>query len=155
MAKDKKDKQGLLKRLMNLVSNKDEKEAAEKAKAELEAAAIEQEKDDAAKVRYTHAVKQVEDIEEKVRNARVEEWREKMRKRAAGEEELKIMKEHTVKEGETLSHVALKYYGFATEPYWRIILDANESMGGNEKRVYPGLVLKVPELPEDFREEAE
>ena len=33
---------------------------------------------------------------------------------------------HTIAADETLSHLSLKYYGHATEPYWRLIYEANK-----------------------------
>lgn len=150
-------KKGLLARAIDLVSSRDEKEALEQAQAELEAAtkaveAAEVKSDD----RLAKANQRIALLEEQIREARVKEYRERIAQRkaptAAPTEDIKIMKEHKVGEGETLSHVALKYYGYATETYWRLILEANEEvMGGNEKRMYPGLVLKIPELPENLR----
>jgi len=46
----------------------------------------------------------------------------------------------------------LKYYGHATPPYWKLIYEANEAViGENPNRVRPGMVLKIPELPADFK----
>ncbi len=63
-----------------------------------------------------------------------------------------IQAEHTVASGETLSHLALKYYGKATPPYWQLIYEANkEVIGENPNKVRTGMVLKIPELPKDFQ----
>jgi nucleoid-associated protein YgaU len=155
----KKKKKGLLARAIDLVSNRDEKEAVEQAQKELEAAnkaveAAEEKADD----RLSKANERIAKLEEEIRERRVQEFREKVaqRRAAAAAEKLAMMKEHTVKDGETLSHVALKYYGYATEPYWRVIFEANHDvMGDNEKRMYPGLVLKIPELPAALRSDEE
>lgn len=64
----------------------------------------------------------------------------------------KIIAEHTLTSEETLSHLALKYYGHATKPYWMVIYEANkELIGDNPNRVRKGMVIKIPELPPDFK----
>lgn len=73
---------------------------------------------------------------------------------AAAEEEAKkrIIAEHTLKADETLSHLALKYYGSAYEPYWRVIYEANKDLiGPNPARVRPGMVIKIPVKPENLK----
>jgi len=63
-----------------------------------------------------------------------------------------IIAEHTLKADETLSHLSLKYYGSAYEPYWRVIYEANkELIGDNPGRVRPGMVIKIPVLPEELK----
>lgn len=63
-----------------------------------------------------------------------------------------IIAEHTLKADETLSHLALKYYGSAYEPYWRVIYEANkELIGPNPARVRPGMVIKIPVKPENLK----
>lgn len=63
----------------------------------------------------------------------------------------KVIAEHTITPDETLSHVALKYYGSAYEPYWRVIYEANkDTIGPNPALVRPGMVLKIPVLPEEL-----
>jgi nucleoid-associated protein YgaU len=60
----------------------------------------------------------------------------------------KVIAQHKVIEGQTLSHLALKYYGNTTEPYWRLIYEFNKAkIGPNHKNIYDGLVLDIPELP--------
>jgi nucleoid-associated protein YgaU len=60
--------------------------------------------------------------------------------------------EHTLTAEETLSHLALKYYGHATPPYWKLIYEANkELIGDNPNRVRPGMVLKIPVLPDNMK----
>ncbi|KAA3644861.1 MAG: hypothetical protein DWQ07_15780 [Chloroflexi bacterium] len=61
---------------------------------------------------------------------------------------------HTLTADETLSHLSLKYYGSATEPYWRLIYDANKAtIGDNPNHVVPGIELRIPELPEDMKKD--
>ena len=60
--------------------------------------------------------------------------------------------EHTLTADETLSHLALKYYGHATPAYWQVIYQANkELIGDNPNRVRLGMVIKVPKLPDGFK----
>ena len=62
------------------------------------------------------------------------------------------MATHTLAADETLSHLSLKYYGHATEPYWRLIYEANkEVIGPNPNKVRPGLEIKIPVLPEEMK----
>jgi nucleoid-associated protein YgaU len=67
-------------------------------------------------------------------------------------EKSRIIAEHTLTPDETLSHMALKYYGNAAEPYWRVIYEANKDLiGPNPGRVRPGMVIKIPVLPEELK----
>lgn len=64
-----------------------------------------------------------------------------------------VKTEHTIQEGDTLSLLALKYYGKAARDYWMLIYETNkEAIGANPGLIRPGTVLKIPELPEDMRE---
>ncbi len=98
-----------------------------------------------AKDRARLAAERQKSLEE--RKARMEESR---KPKAA--KEAKEVKEHVVEEGETLSHVALKYYGSATPPYWQHLLEHNkEALKGNERNVRTGMKLVIPELPEELK----
>ena len=60
-----------------------------------------------------------------------------------------VAKEHTVEKGETLSHLALKYYGHATKPYYMLIYEANKDLIGDDPNlIRTGMTLKIPALPE-------
>ena len=60
----------------------------------------------------------------------------------------KFIAEHTVSGDDTLSHIALKYYGSAAKEKWMVIYEANKAViGDNPNKVRPGQVLKIPELP--------
>jgi len=64
----------------------------------------------------------------------------------------KIIAKHTLTADQTLSHVALKYYGSAYKPYWMVIYNANkEIIGDNPAHVREGMVLDIPELPEELK----
>lgn len=60
--------------------------------------------------------------------------------------------EHTVTADDTLSHIALKFYGKATPPYYKLIYEANKDIiGDNMNVIVPGQVLQIPALPEDLK----
>ena len=64
----------------------------------------------------------------------------------------KYIAQHTLTADETLSHLALKYYGHATPPYWQLIYEANKAeIGEDPNKVRPGLVVKIPILPDDIK----
>lgn len=57
--------------------------------------------------------------------------------------------EHTVAQGETLSHISLKYYGSAVKAKYMIIYEANkEVIGDNPNMIRAGTVLNIPKLEE-------
>lgn len=71
---------------------------------------------------------------------------------AIAAEKAKILTTHSLTSEETLSHLSLKYYGHATEPYWRIIYEANKDViGPNPNKVRPGLTLNIPVLPDTMK----
>jgi len=51
---------------------------------------------------------------------------------------------HTVTRGDTLSAIAKTYYGNAMK--YMVIFKANQPMLENPDRIYPGQVLRIPEL---------
>lgn len=58
-----------------------------------------------------------------------------------------IKAEHEVKSGETLSDLALKYYGSAAKVNWMAIYKANkDKIGDDPKKIKPGQRLKIPKL---------
>lgn len=60
----------------------------------------------------------------------------------------KIMAEHKVAEQETLSGIALKYYGSAAEKLWKLIYETNKAViGAKPEMLKAGMVLKIPEKP--------
>ena len=65
----------------------------------------------------------------------------------------KVIATHKVEGNQTLSHLALKYYKNATRPYWKLIHEFNKDViGDDEKNIWAGLELQIPELPEDLKE---
>jgi LysM repeat protein len=57
----------------------------------------------------------------------------------------KFIAQHTVAADETLSHIALKYYGSAVKEKWMLIYEANkDTIGENPNLIRPGMVLNIP-----------
>jgi nucleoid-associated protein YgaU len=58
-------------------------------------------------------------------------------------------KVHIVASDETLSHIALRYYGSAAKEKWMIIYEANkEFIGENPNIIRKGMELFVPDIDE-------
>jgi nucleoid-associated protein YgaU len=53
--------------------------------------------------------------------------------------------DYVVKQGDTLSGIALHVYGNGTEPFWRKIYDANQAeIGDDPDHIEPGEELTIP-----------
>lgn len=60
---------------------------------------------------------------------------------------MKVKTTHTVVEGDTLSALALKYYGSAAKEKWMAIFNANRgTIGNNPNVIKPGMELRIPEV---------
>lgn len=56
---------------------------------------------------------------------------------------------HIVASNETLSHIALRYYGSAAKENWMIIYEANkELIGDNPNIIRKGMELFIPDISE-------
>jgi nucleoid-associated protein YgaU len=65
---------------------------------------------------------------------------------------VRVIATHTVRSNETLSHIALRYYGHATPPYYRLIYEFNRDVIGNNMNfIIPGQVLRIPSLPDNLK----
>ena len=85
--------------------------------------------------------------------AQAHKARKEMLKEKLQSQKAKVIATHTVAAGETLSHIALKYYKHATPPYWKLLLEYNkEVLEGDEKKVRTGMELEVPELPAELKD---
>jgi nucleoid-associated protein YgaU len=144
----KKEAEGARKALKDMmdqnVESKQMKAAAEKKAQEAEKKMAELE----SKLKEMTEAKSREEMAE-AREKAIEERKAKL----AEQQKSTIITTHTVQEGETLSHVALKYYKHATPPYWKFLLEHNtEVLKGNERNVRVGMELEIPELPEDLQD---
>ena len=176
-----KDKKGIFGKAVDAISNRDEKaeiaslqEELEKAKREANAAKeaiksvmdknvettkdkVEAEKEaKTAEERIQELEKKLEAMMAKDRERLAQERQEMLEERRQRIEESQkpdIITTHTVQKGETLSHVALKYYKHATPPYWQYLLQHNtEVLKGDEKNVRTGMKLEIPELPPNLKD---
>lgn len=75
--------------------------------------------------------------------------------KAAGEAEAAakaILATHTIRPNETLSSIALEYYGHATPPYYKHIYEFNKAIiGDNMNLIRPGETIQIPVLPEELQ----
>ena len=109
------------------------------------------------------AEKKIEELEEKLKEQQKAEFQRKVQARRDAIEERKAIADelkqkaligtHTVASGETLSHIALKYYKHATPPYWKVLLEHNnELLKGNERSLQAGMEIEIPKLPKDLKD---
>jgi nucleoid-associated protein YgaU len=62
--------------------------------------------------------------------------------------ETNYIAEHTVVSGDSLSGIALKYYGSTARDKWMLIYEENKKIiGDNPNLIRPGQVFKIPKLP--------
>ena len=178
---DKDKKKSIFGKAVDALSSKDEKEEikaleAELAKAKKEAETAQKAVENLMKGKAEDkkeranteqeikaAEKKIEELEKKLK-VRMNKDRERLTARRKGmvEERLAraeaakqqaVMTKHTVEAGETLSHIALKYYKHATPPYWKFLLEHNQDvLKGDEKTLRTGMVLDIPELPENLKD---
>jgi len=169
-----KDKKGFFDKVTDAFSSKDENEEVAELKKELEEAKkeaeaskkaikdlLEQNRDNSeAKTKAEKAEKKINQLENRLKSMEhkkiVEDRKAKSAARRAELEKgkkLETKTTHTVKSGETLSHIALNYYNHATPPYWKLILEHNEDLlEGNERNLREGMKLEIPELPDDLED---
>ena len=160
---DKDENKNLFEKIGDAFSSRDEKEALEKAQKELAEAKKIAADAIAAKKNAEEEQKRVAVLEANLRRVQEAEKRkaatearraqfEARKKEMAEKKKTEIIAEHTVKADETLSHIALKYYKHATEPYWRHIYEANKDViGDNPNIIRPGIVLKITVLPKELK----
>ena len=174
------EKKSIFQNLLDALSNKDDKEELEKAQKELDerkrklaaaqaaaaqahaspyetgpqAQSIYQKTIEEAKKRAAEAEARAKEQEDRIRKMIEAKQLASQREAYFASLQKKVIAEHTVGDRDTLSHLALKYYGHATKPYWMVIYEANKDLiGSNPNRVKVGLKLKIPELPADFKKD--
>lgn len=156
-------KKGILNDAINLVSNRDEKaalEAAQKQMAEMQKKVTDLEASLAKSQAEVKAAKdQIYQLEQRVAKSELkaklyddDQARKATKAAENAAQAASVLETHTMQDDETLSHIALKYYGHATKKYWSIIYEANkDAIGSNPNKVRPGTVLKIPVLPEELK----
>ena len=106
----------------------------------------------AAKSYITQLEQRVAAAEAKAKLYDDDKLRAQMQSATQAAEKARTLDTHTMTAKETLGDLSLKYYGHATEPYWRLIYEANkEAIGPNPNQVRPGTVLKIPVLPDEMK----
>jgi len=66
--------------------------------------------------------------------------------------EPQLLAEHTVQEDDTLSEIALKYYGNASRRHYMYIYNTNKDVIGKDPdNIQVGMELKLKELPERMK----
>jgi nucleoid-associated protein YgaU len=157
---------GVFDAAINLVSNRDEKaalEAAKKQAAEIEQRAAAAE----SKVKTLEASLAKAETDLKTAKAYIAQLEPKLavaeskarlydqmqaQSQATATAAAQVIETHVKTDKETLSHLALKYYGHATKKYWMLNYKANEAaIGPNPNQVRPGTELKIPVLPPDMQ----
>jgi nucleoid-associated protein YgaU len=176
-----KEKKSIFDRMIDMVSTRDEKKEVEelqkevqeaqlKAMAAKEAAAKASIQDDKQKKemqkQLEEANKRAAEAEEKAKQLEKKlqassskppsedaaRWEQRYGRKEKSAEP-KIITTHELTSEETLSHLALKYYGHATKPYWMVIYEANkEVVGDNPNLVHKGMQIKIPELPDELKD---
>ena len=124
-----------------------------KAQADSQAALAKAQADLQAARAATALVEQRANLAEaKVRTFESEKMLVNQQAAAMSAAKAQILATHTLTAKETLSDLALKYYGHATPPYWKLIYEANKAViGDNPNAVRSGLVLNIPVLPDSMK----
>ncbi|PKO12446.1 MAG: hypothetical protein CVU39_23920 [Chloroflexi bacterium HGW-Chloroflexi-10] len=170
-------KKNIFQKAVDAVSNRDEKEALEKANAELEqvkkqqAAAAEMAKQAANTERIRKELAAKEAAKEAAEKAEIaanqakqkanldrvqKEFAEKQAARAAELEAKKAAEAAVVKHvwtnEDTYASLAFKHYGSIQEPYWRLIYNHNKDIiGEHPNNIRTGLEIEIPPLPEELK----
>ncbi|HFC11458.1 MAG TPA: LysM peptidoglycan-binding domain-containing protein [Anaerolineae bacterium] len=120
-------------------------EAAKKAKVEAVAKA-KRRAEAAAKAKAAQAA-QMKKMASKAAAAQKVAQKQREVVAQAAAEKAKVLAEHTVAGGDSLSMIAVKYYGNGSRANWMAIYEANkELIGKNPGMIFPGQVLKIPNL---------
>jgi nucleoid-associated protein YgaU len=157
------EKKSFLDRAIDAISTRDEKaalEEAQKAAEEQEKQAEDSQKElektkakmSAAEMRARQAEAKAKRLEAQLRKQRVQQMREAFEARRNLLQENQFVASHTVEKDDTLSGIALHYYGSAAEDYWRLIYEANKGViGDNPNMILIGQTFKIPALPDELK----
>jgi nucleoid-associated protein YgaU len=150
LAQAKKEAEASQQALKNLM-NKNMAAKVDKREVESEAAASEKKIAELEKKLEYYRQKDLERLAEQ--RKKMEEDRQARIDEIMKPKPAAVLTTHKVEAGETLSHIALKYYNHATPPYWKLLLEHNtEILKGSEKNVRTGMELVIPELPEELKD---
>ena len=94
----------------------------------------------------------MEDMDKSEAKAKMRDVFGDFKKGVEAPKKAELIGEHIVKDGETLSHIAQKYYGNAAREYFMVIYEANkEVIGKDPGLIKTGMKLKIPVLPEALK----
>lgn len=123
-------------------------------------AKLQKAKEEAAKAEADRILKNIKDEAAKQKALAEQQAKEAADKAAAeaanaiaeAASEFTIIKEHKLTYDDTLSALALHFYGHATPEYWGLIILANKKEIGEKVSDYtPGKVIKIPALPDSMK----
>jgi nucleoid-associated protein YgaU len=138
--KEEDEKKGLLDRLEEAVYPHERKREAAKAEEKAKAEQAEQ-----ARQRNEKVQKDFEERRRREAGQQAQAPQQTQRPAGSGAESAQSVRRHTVQSGETLSHLALKYYGSAAKDNWMKIYEANKAIiGDNPNMIKVGQELVIP-----------
>jgi type I site-specific restriction-modification system R (restriction) subunit len=151
------EKKGIL---GGILGGKDDKEDEKAREAEMEKTKQEAKAklDEMAKKAARRESEEKQAMATESAEAQVEEARKRAQAQLAKMREekakIKFIAEHKLGYDEALSTLALKYYGHATPAYYEWIYENNKDVigDGGPNATKPGMVIKIPELPEELKD---
>lgn len=133
--------------ILGMFKGKEEDQELEKAEARIEELEEElrqkAEREEREKTKAELRAKRDREVE--AAKAKREAARAKLEAEKAKEEAEKQVRKHIVESGDTLTAIALKYYGNAGE-FMKIYEANKEVIGDNPDRILVGMELVIPEL---------
>ncbi|MDD2521236.1 MAG: LysM peptidoglycan-binding domain-containing protein [Anaerolineaceae bacterium] len=130
------------------------KAETEARKAEYEAEKLKNEAEAKLEEAKREAREKMEEAKEAAKE-KLEEMglkKENLAKQMAEKAAAAYIDNYTVQPNDTLSHIAMRFYGKATPAYYTLIYEHNKDViGGNMNLIKAGQVLRIPALPEDLK----
>ncbi len=128
------------------------KAEAEATKAEYEARKVADEAKREAREKLDKAKEAAKAKAEELAASRETASKRELTEKLAAEKAAQYIENYTVTSDDTLSHIALRFYGKATPAYYTLIYEHNKDViGDNMNVIVPGQVLRIPALPEDLK----